>query len=163
MHMPKTTMNKDDCTPSGKGKIRLARKVLPMDTKPVTHPMDQTTDDHFRPRVFSSHRSHYAASFRRCETVDHAVTLARRGSSWWPNFRFGRRYGRDQFSLLCVVARRAIAPHFAVGYTARLSAWPMPAPWKAGPLFPWRGEGERGSLIRGRAEHAGSAGTLRTR
>ena len=71
MLVPETTVNEDDFSPNGKYQIGSAGQVSAMKAIPVTQPMDETPNSHFRLGIDITDTSHYPAALFRRDPIRH--------------------------------------------------------------------------------------------
>lgn len=65
MLVPETAMDKYNFTMFGQDNIGFARQILDVQTKSITHPVDQRTDNLFRVGILSTDLCHHPAAFFR--------------------------------------------------------------------------------------------------
>lgn len=73
--MPKTAIHKNDLAETWKHNVGRAGKMLAVEAKPISDPVDQAPHDQFGARIFASDLAHDPAALLRAELVRHARSL----------------------------------------------------------------------------------------
>ena len=71
--MPKTAVNKQGDATANKNDIGIARNILAMKPKPVTHAMQHRAHALFRNRIFAANATHVPRAPFLVQTIQHAT------------------------------------------------------------------------------------------
>jgi hypothetical protein len=71
VHVPKTSMNKNDFPQDWKNQIRSSWKILSMEDIAKPHPVGHTANEQFRLRILATNRRHIMTALFRGEYVCH--------------------------------------------------------------------------------------------